>query len=136
MRVRDGLVAGAIAGVLGGAPSTLHAALTGQDLLESTRAAGSVLLQGEERPGVLFVSGALTHVALSLGWGVVLSLALPARPSVTTGAMAGAGIAALDLGVIGRRLPRIRALPQLPQVADHICFGMVAAAVLASRRRR
>ena len=105
--IRDGLVAGAIAGVLGGAPSTLHAALTGRDLLESTRAAGSIPLRGEDRPGVLLVSGA----------------------------MAGAGIAALDLGVIGRHIPRIRALPQLPQVADHICFGMVAAAILASRRR-
>jgi hypothetical protein len=52
------------------------------------------------------------------------------------GALAGLGIAALDLGLIGRRFPRVRALPQLPQVADHVAYGATVGAVLALRRAR
>jgi hypothetical protein len=47
-----------------------------------------------------------------------------------TGALAGLAIAALDLGVAGRRFPRIPALPVLPQLADHAAFGAVAARLL------
>jgi hypothetical protein len=50
--------------------------------------------------------------------------------------LAGLGIAALDLGIVGRRFPRIRALPLLPQVADHLAFALSAAAVLARRRQQ
>ena len=39
--------------------------------------------------------------------------------------MAGLGIAALDLIVLGRRFPAIAALPQGPQWADHVAFGAV-----------
>ena len=46
-----------------------------------------------------------------------------------------APFAAFDLGVVGRRYPRIRALRQAPQVADHIAYGAVVGAVLAARRR-
>jgi hypothetical protein len=31
--------------------------------------------------------------------------------------------------------PRIRALPQAPQVADHLAYGATVGAVLSSRRR-
>jgi hypothetical protein len=74
------------------------------------------------------------HLALSLGWGVVLALALPRRRTVPAGAAAGLAIALLDLGVMGRRLPLVRALHTLPQVADHVAFGAVMAAVVARRR--
>ena len=47
------------------------------------------------------------------------------------GTVSGLLIAALDLGVIGRRRPLIRDLPVLPQVADHLAFGAVAGAVVA-----
>ncbi len=63
------------------------------------------------------------HVAISLGWTVVLDRVLPARGRVLTGAAAGLAIAALDLGVIGRRIPPIARLPLRPQVADHVAFG-------------
>jgi hypothetical protein len=43
------------------------------------------------------------------------------------GALAGLAVAALDLGVAGRRFPRVRALPLVPQLADHALFGAVAA---------
>jgi hypothetical protein len=133
--VRDGLAAGAVAAVPSGLPSTLHALLTGRDALAATTAAGSILLPREERTFVLVAAAVPVHLALSLGWGVVLARMLR-RPTVPRGIAAGLAIAALDLGVFGRRLPRIRALPLLPQLADHAVYGAVAAAVLQRRRRR
>lgn len=46
------------------------------------------------------------------------------------GAVAGLAIAALDLGVIGRRLPRVCALPLVRQFADHAVFGAIAGVLL------
>jgi hypothetical protein len=123
--IRRGLLAGAVAGVASGAPSTLHAWRAGLDPLAASRAAGSLL----GRPTL--VRGALAHVALSLGWGVVLALLLPTRCRVGTGVLAGGAVAALDLGLVGRRLPAIAALPQGPQVADHLAFGGLVGLTLA-----
>lgn len=125
---RDGLVAGAAAGLLSGVPSTAHALVTGGDVLEATRAAGALL----GRPGIL--RGMAAHVALSAGWGVVLSRTLPPAHPIAAGVAAGGAIAALDLGVVGRRFPAIRRLPPGPQVADHLAFGLVSGAVLRWRR--
>jgi hypothetical protein len=135
--VRDGLAAGAVGAVLSGAPSTLHALATRADPLDATLAAGAMLLPGE-RHGMRLVAAAVpVHVAVSLGWGEVLAATLPRRHTVAWGAIAGLGIAALDLGVIARRwFPRVRALPQAPQVADHLAYGALVGAVLAVRRRR
>ena len=137
--LRDGLVAGSVAAVVSGIPSTLHALASGGDVLESTRAAGSVALPWSEDEDALLAAGANAHVAISLFWGVVLAHVVPrgagARASVAAGAIGGVAIAALDLGLIGRRFPRIRALPRVPQVADHVAFGAVVGAVLAWRRR-
>ena len=68
------------------------------------------------------------HLALSLGWTLALD-----RAGVRTargGALAGLAIAALDLGVAGRRFPRVRALPLGPQLADHAAFGAIAGLLL------
>jgi hypothetical protein len=132
-RTRDGLAAGAVAAALSGIPSTVHAVVTGRDPLEATLAAGSVLLPEETRPERLLAVAVPVHLALSLSWGVVLARVLPRRPSLVAGAAAGLVIAALDLGVVGRRFPRVRALPLGGQLADHAAFGAVAAAVLRSR---
>jgi hypothetical protein len=115
--------------VLSGAPSTLHAVLTGADPWAATLAAGSVVLPHETRRRRLVLAAGVLHGALSLGWAVVLARVLR-RPTVVSGAVAGLGIAALDLGLIGRRLPAIRALPQAPQVADHVAYGVAVAVVL------
>ncbi len=57
--------------------------------------------------------------------------------AISTGAIfAGLAIAALDLGVLGRRFPRVRALPIGPQLADHALYGVVVASILARRRGR
>ena len=128
--LEDALVAGLVASVVSGAPSTGYAIATRRDPLEATLAAGSILLQRERRGWVLVLAAAPIHLALSLGWGFVLSRILPRRDAALAGAAAGLAIAALDLGVIGRRFPRVRALPLLPQIADHVAFGATAGYVL------
>jgi hypothetical protein len=122
------LRAAAWAAVLSGIPSTVHALASGRDPLEATLAAGSILLPRETRHRRLVAAAVPVHVALSLGWTVVLDRA--GVRGTRAGAAAGLAIAALDLGVVGRRIPRIRALPLLPQVADHAAFGAVAGRLL------
>ncbi|HEV7882195.1 MAG TPA: hypothetical protein VGO81_01430 [Solirubrobacteraceae bacterium] len=133
--VGDALAAGAVAAVLSGAPSTLHALATGRDPLEASLAAGTLLLGRERRPARLLVAAAVAHVALSLGWAVVLAVVLPRRRTMAAAAAAGLAIAALDLGVVGRRYPRIRALPLVPQVLDHVAYAVTVGVVLQHRRR-
>jgi hypothetical protein len=72
------------------------------------------------------------HLAVSLGWAVVLE---HARATAVTGALGGLAIAALDIGLAGRIFPRIRALPLAPQLADHVAYGVTVGDVLARRRR-
>lgn len=132
---RDGLVAGSVAALVSGAPSTLHALATRSNPLEATLAAGTLLLPRERRTLPLVLAATAVHVALSLGWALVLAATLPRRHTTAWAALAGLGIAALDLGVVGRRLPRIRALAQGPQWLDHVAFGATVGAVLSRRRR-
>jgi hypothetical protein len=74
------------------------------------------------------------HLALSFGWTAVLARVVPVQRSLTArvlvGMAAGAAIAALDLGVIGRRIAPVSALALGPQIADHLAFGAAAAAFL------
>ena len=133
--MHDGLVAGAVAAVLSGAPSTLHALATRSDPLEASLAAGTLLLPRERRRPVLVLAAVPVHLALSLGWALVLAALLPRRRTVAWATLAGLAIAALDLGVVGRRVARIRALPQLPQVLEHVAYGATVGAVLSRRQR-
>jgi len=132
--IREALTAGVLAGIFSGVPSTVHALATGIDPLEASLAAGSMLAPRETRTVPLLAAGAAAHGVLSLGWAFVLTAALPRRRSrgetVVAGAVAGLAIAALDLGLAGRRFPRIRALRAGPQVADHVAFGVIVAAVV------
>ena len=137
LHFRDAAVAGAVAALLSGLPSTFHALVTKRDPLEATLAAGSLLLPSEERRVPLLAAAVPVHVAISLGWALVLAAVLPRRRgAVPFGAAAGLAIAALDLGLIGRRFDRIRALPVGPQIADHLAYGATVAAVLARRSPR
>lgn len=121
--------AGAIAATVSGIPSTVHALLTGADLLAATRAAGTLLPGRRERPGV--AAGLVAHLFVSAGWTAVLAAAgRRRRLGVTRGAAAGLVIAALDLGIASRAYPAVAALPRLPQVLDHLVFGAVAGALL------
>ena len=131
--MRGGVVAGAVAAVVSGAPSTGYALATGRDALEATLGAGSILLPHERRRLRLALAAVPVHLVLSLGWGVLLEHVLPRRPAVTAGAVAGLAIAAVDVGVVGRRFERVRALPLLPQLADHALYGATVAFVLRRR---
>ena len=134
--VKDGLAAGAVAALLSGAPSTLHALATRASPFEATLAAGTIMLPRERRPLVLAAAAVPVHLALSLGWAVALAAVLPRRRTVACATLAGLAIAALDLGAGGRRYPRIRALPLLPQLLDHIAYGATVGVVLSRRRSR
>jgi hypothetical protein len=132
----DALAAGGAAAVLSGLPSTVHALVTGGDPLAATRAAGAIALPREGPTRRLLAAAVPVHLGVSLGWAVVLAAVLPRRRTVLAGAAAGLAIAAVDVGTVGRRVPRLRALPIGPQLADHVAYGAVVGAVLANRRQR
>ena len=134
--LRAGLRAGAVAGALSGVPSTVHAIATGRSPFDALQAAGTLLLVDDAPSSAQAAAGVVAHSAISLGWGIVLAAVLPRRRTVVWGALAGLAVAGLDLGVLGRRWPRIRALPTLPQVADHIAFGALVGAVVSRAERR
>src|SRR4051812_17964931 len=73
----DPLVAGAIAAVLSGAPSTLHALLTGRDPLEASLAAGTPLLPPERRPARPVPAPPRGRGPLALRWGGGLAAGPP-----------------------------------------------------------
>jgi hypothetical protein len=86
------------------------------------------------RRGRLLLAAVPVHLALSFGWAWGIAFVAPRGREVPFGAAAGLAIAGLDLGVIGRRFPRIRSLRPLPQVADHLAFGLTVGWVLTRRR--
>ena len=129
------LVAGLAAAAVSGAPSTLITLARGEDLLESGRAAGTILL-GERVPGPLLLAAAVpVHLAVSVGWALVLDAVVPPGREVGACVAGGLAIAALDLEVIGRRFPRVRALPQPRQWADHLAYGLTVGLLLRRLRR-
>ena len=132
---RDVLAAGVSAALLSGIPSTLYAWVTGDDVMEATRAAGAMLIPTTSSDGELFIAAALVHAGVSLFWTVVLVLLLPHRHTFAWAIVALACIAVLDLRVIGRLFPEIFALSFWPQFADHIAFGAALGGVLQCRRR-
>lgn len=119
----------AVAAVLSGAPSTVHALATGRNLLASTRAAGTLLPGRRGRPRV--IAGGVVHVGVSAFWGVVLGRTLPRRHTAAWGALAGLAIAAISLPAGARRRPALAALPQAPQWADNVAFGFVVGSLLS-----
>jgi hypothetical protein len=128
--VEAGLVAAAASGV----PSTVVTVARGEDLLESSRAVGAMVLPAEQRTAVLLAAAGPVHLALSLGWAAVLGAVLPRGREPLWGALGGGAIAALDLVVIGRRIAAIRDLPQGRQWADHLAYGLAVGLVLRARR--
>jgi hypothetical protein len=116
-----------------GVPSTAWTLLRGEDVLDGARAAGAIVLPGERRTGVLLAAAGPVHLALSLGWAAALAAVLPRRRAPAWGMAAGAAIAAIDLGIVGRRIPAIRALPQGRQWADHLAYGLAVGVVLSRR---
>jgi hypothetical protein len=120
--LRDVAAATVVASVVSGAPSTVHALVTGRGVLDAARAAGTLVPGRADRPGLL--AGGILHGAISAFWGGLLGLLLPRRHTAAWGALAGLGIAAISLLTIGRRRPAIADLPQLPQWLDNVAFGL------------
>jgi len=118
--------------VVSGAPSTAHALATGRDPLGATRAAASLAGLPTDRPVLSVLGGGAAHVVVSCVWGIVLVVALPAGRRGRWGIVAGALIWVLDLGIIARvtRRDAITALPQVPQLGDHLAFGGAAGVLL------
>jgi hypothetical protein len=118
------------AAIVSGVPSTVWAVVQGDDPLAATRAAGTLIPGRRRRPGIL--GGVVVHVAVSSFWTTMLALAARRwRLTAVRGALAGLGIAAMDLGVVGRRYPAIAALDTHAQLADHVVFGAVLGHLLA-----
>ena len=126
--------AGLAGAAVSGLPSTVGALAKGDDVLDGGRAAGAMILPGERRTLPLLAAGGIAHLAISLAWAAVLAALLPRGREPGTGVVAGLAIAALDLGVIGRRIPAIRRLPQPRQWADHAAYGLTVGLVLRARR--
>ncbi len=133
--MHDALAAGLAGAAVSGHPSTVVALTKGDDVLEGGRAAGAMVLPHERSTPKLLAAGGVAHLAISLTWAAVLTTVLPRGREPVTGLLAGLAIAALDLGVIGRRIPSIRALPQPRQWADHAAYGLAVGFVLRARRR-
>ncbi len=120
-----------VAGLGAAIPSTLHALATGGDVAEATRAAGTLLVSVDASPARRLVAGLSAHAGLSVGWAAVLApLIARSRRPLAAGALLGAGVAALDLSLARSRWPSISALPTVPQIADHVAFGLLVAVVV------
>ncbi|CAM3911890.1 hypothetical protein KIPE111705_31180 [Kibdelosporangium persicum] len=141
------------AAVLSGVPSTVHALLTGHDPLAATRAAATLIpglplrahdpshrefargnpLISRYQEGLTVLGGVAVHLVVSAFWAAVIeavdSRAKAGGSKLMRGAVAGLLIAALDLEIIGRRHPAVRALPRLPQWLDHVTFGVLVTAL-------
>ncbi|MFD1148313.1 hypothetical protein [Saccharothrix hoggarensis] len=99
----------------------------GDDVVRSTRAAAT--LAG----GTGVVRGLVVHLVVSGWWTGVLALVDQRWPlDARRGALAGLAIAVIDLEVVGRRAPAVRALPRWGQWADHVAFGALVGALVGS----
>jgi hypothetical protein len=132
----DALAAGTAGALFSGVPSTAVTVVRGESLLDGATAAGSILLPAERRTLPLVAAAVPVHLALSFGWAAAMSALLPRRATVPAAVAGGLAIAALDLEVIGRAFPRIRALPQGRQWADHVAYGLAVGVVVRRRRLR
>ena len=132
----DALAAGLVAAVASGVPSTALTLARGESLLDGARAAGSLLVRDPEAGDAALLAAAVpAHLALSFGWAAVLARVVPRGFELGGCVLGGVAIAALDLGVIAPLCaPRVRALPQGRQWADHVAFGLAVGAVLRRRR--
>ena len=118
-----------------GLPSTVWSIAHGRSPFEATKAAGRLLLPNSRRTVPLILAAGAVHAALSLAWTAVIVRTLPhgagRAQTALHGAMMGGAIAAVDLGlahvVRHPRFAGVRELEVLPQVADHIAFGVIAA---------
>jgi hypothetical protein len=128
-----------VAATFSGMPSTAYALIKQRSLrsaagyvYDATRAVGTLVPPG--RPG--FGRGVVVHLAISGLCGEMLARTLPHDHPVEWGAAAGLVIGVVNVAVIGRSFPAIRALPLAPQLADNVMFAMLFAAALHRQDRQ
>ncbi len=127
--LHDVAFATAVASVVSGAPSTIHAIATGRGVLDASRAAGTLFPGRRDRPGL--IAGGVVHFAVSPFWGLILGRILPRRHTSLWGAVAGFTIAAISLPTYGNRRRAIAELPAVPQWIDNVAFGAVVGWLLS-----
>ncbi len=121
----------AVASVLAGTPSLVVAlsregvAGTWRYGVRATRAIGVLVPPG--RPNL--VAGVVVHFAISLVAGEAFGRFLPLRHSLAWGAIGGAAMGLVNVGLVGGRIPAVRELPFGRQIADNVAFGVIFAAV-------
>src|SRR3954464_2936129 len=99
------MLAGLVAAAASGIPSTAWTLARGGDVLEGARAAGALVLPIERDARLLLLVAVPVHLALSVGWALVLQALMPRRREPLYGTLGGLAIAAVDLRVIGPRSP-------------------------------
>src|SRR5205814_1701460 len=67
------------ASTVNGIPSTVYALASGGDVLEATRAAGTMLISSDAPTGHLIAAAVLVHGTVSLFWATIVTLVLPRR---------------------------------------------------------
>ena len=133
---QDLLTAWLVATVFSGAPSTVHAVVSGGDPWEATFAAGRMLVDSAS-PVVLFAAAAVAHPAVSAFWTAVAALVLPARHATFWATAFAAVVGLLDLLLIAPRwFPEVAALAFWPQMADHLMWGACLGGTLQLLARR
>jgi hypothetical protein len=125
-----------VSSVFSGGPSTLYALLSGGDPLESTRAAGAMLVPPDSGTVLLLASATVVHLTVSLVWALVFGLLLPRRRTTLWAIAGSAAVALLDLRVIAPVFfPSVAALAFWPQLADHLTWGLLLGGTLELRRK-
>jgi hypothetical protein len=114
-----------------GAPSTLHALLTGGDVGEATWAAGGMLISPDAPRPALFAAAALVHGSVSAFWALVAGCLLPRRHTLAWALVFSTAVGVLALQVIAPlAFPGVAALAFWPQMADHLMWGACLGAAL------
>ncbi len=124
--LRDGLIAGAAAGLLGGMPSTLT--LSAQDLDRSIQSIAHIV-PGNRRfrsAGSRRALGGLTHMAISTTFALLYSCEIRKRlsnPHLPAAAGYGGALWAVNYKVAGPEA--MKAEDRSFALADHLCWGAV-----------
>ena len=127
--MNDALVAGCAV------PSSRHpvddvGAVDGDDVLMVLVLLEPIVLRDEQRTPVLLAAAVSSTWCCRSGGRRCWRRRCRAGAEPATGALAGLGIAVLDLGVIGCCVPAIRAPAQLLQWVYHLVFGLAVGVVL------
>lgn len=119
------LIASIIAAVASGIPSTTYFIISGQNILLSIRAIGLIFFANSYPDYLILFVSACIHLMVSLFWCILLKLLMPQTKPLFFGIMAGIVIAVVDILLIGSHIPAIEHLAFLPQLADHILWGLI-----------